>query len=256
MADKPLKYAVLNNKGGVGKSTIAVHIAHGLALRGNRVLLIDMDGQNDASLFLGITSEDYKNTFYDLISSKEKAELAECIINVRDNLDLLPSRHIDLINMELFKEPRIDLVLKEKLKDLDNMGYRYVIVDCGPQRSKVNDAVLCFVEGIIVPVQVEAASVRAIGNIYEYLSDLRLDPSMISLVVPNMYDQRTSEAKENLEFLTELFSDNNLMTQPIYRRVKITEAGKLGKTSYEYDEETAKQFFDVVERLVSRNGQK
>lgn len=253
MAGKLQKFAVFNNKGGVGKSTVSVQIAHGLALFGNRVLLIDMDGQNDASLFMGFSSEDYKNTFYDLIDKSKKIELSECIINARDNLDLVPSARIDLINTELYKEPRIDLILNDKLKNLENMGYDYVIIDCGPQRSKINDAVLYYVDKIIVPVQVEAASVRAIGNIYEYFYDLRLNPEMISLVVPNMFDQRTSESKENLELLREIFNDD-LITEPIYRRVKITEAGKLGKTIFEYDEESAKQFYKIVERLVNKNG--
>ncbi|RII36352.1 ParA family protein [Clostridium chromiireducens] len=253
MVNEPLKYAVLNNKGGVGKSTISVHIAHGLALLGNKVLLIDLDGQNDSSLFLGIYDQDYKKTFYDLINKRECIELSECIINARENLDLLPSRRIDIINTEFYREARIDLILKERLKGIDNMNYNYVIIDCGPQRSKVNDAVLCFIDKIIVPVQVESASVRAIGNIYEYLSDLRLDPEMIELIVPNMYDQRTSESRENMELLEELFLENNSMTDPINRRVKITEAGKLGKTVYEYDKDSAKQFFKIVERLVSRN---
>ncbi|MBA8980766.1 ParA family protein [Clostridium saccharobutylicum] len=243
MINEPLKYAVLNNKGGVGKSTISVHIAHGLALLGNKVLLIDMDGQNDASLFLGISDQDYKKTFYDLINKREDVELSECIINVRDNLDLLPSKHIDIINTEFYRESRIDLILKEKLQGINTMEYNYLIIDCGPQRSKVNDAVLCFVDNIIVPVQVESASVRAIGNIYEYLSDLRLNPEMIELIIPNMYDQRTSESRENMQLLKELFSESNFLAEPINRRVKITEAGKLGKTVYEYDKDSAKQFF-------------
>ncbi|AGX43039.1 ParA family protein [Clostridium saccharobutylicum] len=253
MINEPLKYAVLNNKGGVGKSTISVHIAHGLALLGNKVLLIDMDGQNDASLFLGISDQDYKKTFYDLINKREDVELSECIINVRDNLDLLPSKHIDIINTEFYRESRIDLILKEKLQGINTMEYNYLIIDCGPQRSKVNDAVLCFVDNIIVPVQVESASVRAIGNIYEYLSDLRLNPEMIELIIPNMYDQRTSESRENMQLLKELFSESNFLAEPINRRVKITEAGKLGKTVYEYDKDSAKQFFKIVERLVSTN---
>ncbi len=256
MNSKLEKYAVFNNKGGVGKSTVSVQIAHGLALFGNRVLLIDMDGQNDAGLFMGFSSEDYKNTFYDLIDKSKNTKLSECIINARDNLDLIPSTRIDLINTELYKEFRIDLILNEKLGNLEAMGYDYVIIDCGPQRSKINDAVLHYVDKIIVPVQVEAASVRAIGNIYEYFYDLGLNPEMISMVVPNMFDQRTSESKENLELLREVFNNDDLITEPIYRRVKITEAGKLGKTIFEYDQESAKQFYKIVERLVKKNGEK
>lgn len=251
MSGKVRKYAVFNNKGGVGKSTIAVHIAHGLAIKGYKVLLIDMDGQNDASLFLGFTSEDYSKSLYEFIMKRESTSLSECIIGARDNLDLLPSRKIDKINDELYKEPRIDLVLTEKFNDLEQLCYEYVIIDCGPQRSKINDAVLHFVDGIIVPVQVEAASIRAIGNIYEYLSELRLGTDKISMIIPNMYDQRTVDGKENMEFIQDFFKDTDLLVQPVYRRVKLAEAGKLGKTVFEFDEDSSKQFNYIIERLVN-----
>ncbi|MGL5381178.1 ParA family protein [Clostridium sp.] len=248
------KIAVLNNKGGVGKSTVSVQIAHGLAKLGFRVILVDLDGQNDSSLFLGVSSTDYKKTFYDLIDKRNKIDIGECILNVRENLDLLPNSNIEEINAEFYREPRIDLILDEKLKDLENMDYDFVIVDCGPQRTKVNDAVLCYIDKIIMPVQVEAASVRACGSIYEYLSDLRLSPDKIALIVPNMYDKRTKDANENLSFLKEFFAEDNLISDPISRRVKITEAGKMGKTVFEYDEESSQQFFKVLERLVAKIG--
>lgn len=256
MNGKLKKYAVLNNKGGVGKSTIAVNLAHGLAIKGRRVLLIDMDRQNDASLFLGFTSEDYNKSLYDITIGNENISPSECIINARENLDLLPSIHIDIINAGLYKVKDISSYLTDKLKDLESSGYDYIIIDCGPQRSRMNDATLYYVDGIIVPVQVEAASVRAVGNIYEYLSDLGLYSDMISMVIPNMYDQRTSDGKENLEFIKEFFSDSNVLTEPIYRRVKITETGKYGRTVYESDGESVKQFDHIIERLVNIDGSK
>ncbi|MGL4803488.1 ParA family protein [Paraclostridium dentum] len=248
------KIAVLNNKGGVGKSTVSVQISHGLAKLGFKVILIDLDGQNDSSLFLGVSSDNYKKTFYDLIDKRNKVNITDCILNVRDNLDLLPNSNIEEINAEFYREPRIDLILDEKLADLNNMDYDFVIVDCGPQRTKVNDAVLCYIDHIIMPVQVEAASVRACGSIYEYLSDLRLSPEKIALIVPNMFDKRTKDANENLEFLKEFFKEDNLISEPINRRVKITEAGKMGKTVFEYDDKSSEQFFKVLERLVKKIG--
>ncbi len=248
------KVAILNNKGGVGKSTVAVQLSHGLAKIGYKVILVDLDGQNDSSLFLGISESDYSKTFYDLVDKRGKSTLEECIVNARPNLDLLPNSHIEEINAEFYRESRIDLILDEKLKDLETMDYDYVIIDCGPQRTRINDAVLCYVDHIVMPVQVEAASVRACGSIYEYLADLRLSPDKITMIIPNMYDQRTRDAKENLEFLREFFDDSELVTNPINRRIKITEAGKMGKTVFEYDEEAASQFFSVLERLVKKIG--
>jgi len=255
MPGQTKKYAVFNNKGGVGKSTVAVHIAHGLALKGKKVLLIDMDEQNDASLFLGFTSVDFAGSLYDLLMG-QNISLSECIVPARDNLDLLSADHMERINEELYKEADIRGFFRHKLQVLEPLGYDYIIVDCGPQRSKINDAVLYFVDGIIVPVQTEAASVKAIGNIYEYLSDLNLDEEMITMVVPNMFDQRTSDGKENLEFITDFFEGMHMVTPPILRRIKITESGKLGQTVYEYDEDAAMQFDHLVERLVSINGRK
>lgn len=248
------KIAILNNKGGVGKSTVSVQISHGLAKLGYKVLLVDLDGQNDSSLFLGISPESYQKTFFDLVDKRNPAELKDCIIPARENLDLLPNSRIDEINAEFYRESRLDLILEEKLAGAGELGYDYVIIDCGPSRTRVNDAVLLYVDYIIVPVQVEAASVRACGSIYEYLSSLRVPTSKIALVVPNMYDQRTNDARENLDFLKEIFADGDLITSPIHRRVKITEAGKLGKTVYEYDDEAAYQFFKVLERLVNKIG--
>ncbi|SHF04366.1 ParA family protein [Clostridium fallax] len=249
------KIAILNNKGGVGKSTVAVQLSHGLAKLGFKIILIDLDGQNDSSLFLGINESDYNKTFYDLIDKRSDINIKDCIINARENLDLLPNDHIEEINAEFYRESRIDLVLQEKLEGLEDLGYDYVIIDCGPQRTRINDAVLCYVDHIVMPVQVEAASVRACGSIYEYLSDLRLSPDKITLIIPNMYDKRTKDAKENLDFLIEFFSDkSDIVTPPINRRIKITEAGKMGKTVFEYDEEASNQFFKVLERLVKNIG--
>lgn len=254
MTTRTRKLAVFNNKGGVGKSTIAVHIAYGLARRGERVLLLDMDEQNDASLFLGFTSEDYNKTLYDIIVQGETALVRDCIFKARENLDLLPSKHISHINEMLYKEKDITSYLKIKLEDLEEMGYSYVIIDCGPQRSKINDAILYYADGIIVPVQVEAASVRALGNIYEYLYELGLDSSMIKQVIPNMYDKRTSDGKENLDFIKEFLDGQDILTEPVCRRIKISEAGKMGRTVYEFDKTSTEQFEHIIQRLVLIDG--
>lgn len=214
-----------------------------------------MDEQNDASLFLGFTSEDYNKTLYDFIFKQESSLIEDCIIKARENLDLLPSKHIDHINAELYKEKEVASYLNTKLKILDEMGYEYIIIDCGPQRSKINDSILYYAHGIVVPVQVEAAAVRALGNIYEYLSDLGLSANMILQVIPNMYDKRTSDGRENLEFIKDFFADTDLLTEPISRRVKITESGKLGKTVYEFDKTSIEQFDHIIKRLVSMNGE-
>jgi chromosome partitioning protein len=250
----PKKIAIMSNKGGVGKSTLASNIGAGLAKLNYKVLLIDLDGQNDSSLFLGIDENDYENTFFDLIDNRYPEKLENCIIEARKNLDLLPNDNMEKINAEFHRSSRIDIIMSELLSDLDYMDYDFVIFDCGPQRTKVNDAVLCYIDNIIMPVQVESASVRSIGYIYEYLDDLRLSRDLITLVVPNMYDARTNESQEILNLLKEIFSEEpDILTEPIMRRIKITEAGRAGKTIYEYDEKNAaKMFKRIVNKVVDK----
>ena len=130
------KIAVLKNKGGVGKSTIYVQLSHGLAKLGFSVLSLDLDGQNDSSLFLGFSEDSYKKSFYDLLDRRNPTIIYDCIIKARDNLDLLPSSHIEEINAEFHRASRIDIILKEYLKDLETLSYDYLIIDCGPQRTK------------------------------------------------------------------------------------------------------------------------
>lgn len=248
------KIAVLNRKGGVGKSTCCVNLAHGLAQLGKRVLLLDLDSQNDSALFLGIGEEQYRRTFFDLFDRHKPAAVNECIIPARENLDLLPNRHLEQIDNELGKAARIDLVLKDKLRGLDGLGYDYLLIDCSPARNRVNDAVLCYIEHIILPVQLQAASVRAVGNIYEYLADLYLPSSLVSVVIPNLYNSVTRDSRENLQLLQEFFAEQDIVTEPIPMRTRISEAGKAGQTVFEYDNEAAEQFIPVLRKVVQLIG--
>jgi chromosome partitioning protein len=243
------KLAVFNNKGGVGKSTISVQLAHGLALAGYKVLLVDMDNQNDCSLMLGISEDSYKETFFNLIDKRYPAKLEDCVIEARSNLDLLPNSEYDIIKSEFHREPNLNVVMGYALEDAEKMGYDYIIVDCSPEIGRINDAVLYYVDDLIVPVQLEAASIKGVKNIYQYLDRLRISNDKIKLIVPNMMDKRTNESKENLEKLMDAFDGLDIVANPISRRTKITEASNEGKTIYEYDEEAKKQFYDVLRRV-------
>lgn len=244
------KLAIFNQKGGVGKSTLAVQIAHGLAKAEYKILLVDLDDQNDCSLFLGIDDEEYDKTFFDLIDYRYPEPLKNCLVQARQNLDLLPNSNFDVIEKDFHREPRVDTILEEYLADAENMNYDYIIIDCSPSRGIVNDAILYYADNLIIPVQLEAASIKGIANIFEYLEELKIDSDKIKLIVPNMFDQRTNESKENLQQLKEIF-DNNIVSEPVHRRIRIAEATKVGKTIYEYDSTAEEQFYDVLERVVN-----
>lgn len=245
------KIAVFGRKGGVGKSTLSVNLAHAFSKIGLKTLLIDLDSQNDSSLFLGITKDQYNKTFYDLFDKKNPARLEECLIEARENLYLLPNNQIEFIEAELHKESRIDKILAHKLKDLDEMDFDIVMFDTAPTRNKINDAILCYVDGLILPVQLQAPSVRSVGNIYGYLHSMFISPDIIKAVIPNMYNATTNDSKENLQFLKEFFEEQDILTPAISVRTKIAEAGKAGKTVFEYDEEASEQFMKVIETIIT-----
>ena len=243
--------SIVGRKGGVGKSTLSYNLASALAKMDYKTLLIDLDSQNDSSLFLGIPKEAYNKTFDDLFDKKNPSKLEECIISTgRDNLYLLPNSSLEIVDSYLHQTNRIDLIFKYVLKDLDYMDFDYVIVDSSPTKNKVNDALLCWTDSIILPVQLQGASVRSIGNIYTYLADLYLDPNIIKAVIPNQFNITTNDSKENLEFLEEFFEGQNLLTPAIPMRTKIAEACKQGKTIWEYDEEASSYYIKAIEAIV------
>lgn len=240
------KIASFNFKGGVGKTTIAVQLAHGLAKSNINVLLVDLDTQNNCSLFLGIDREEIKNTFYEFVT-QPSIKIKDCIIEARENLDLMVSNDYDEINA-LFstKIKRHDLIFDELLSDLD---YDYIIIDCSPSKNLVNDAILHFVNHLIVPIQPEIASIEGISQIFDYLEKLRLPVSKVKLIVPNMMDLRTNEHKQNLEKLKKAAGED-IVAEPIKRRIKIAEATSQGKTIFEYNTKAQKQFYGLLERVI------
>lgn len=242
------KIAVYNNKGGTGKSTLAVQIAHGLAQLDYRTILIDLDDQNDCSLYLGIQQNE--KTFFDLIDYRYPASLDECIVNARPNLDLLQNSNFEMIEKDFHRETNIDKLLEDKLSQLEDKNYDYCIFDCSPSRGIVNTAILYYVNHIIVPLLTEPASIKGLSNIYSYLEDLKISKDKISLIVPSMYDQRTKEAKENLKELQDIFKEQGILTEPIHRRTKIVESSKAGLTIFEYDDVAQQQFYEVIQRVV------
>ena len=132
------------------------------------------------------------------------------------------------------------------------MDFDYIFIDCAPATSKINDATLLYVDNLVIPVQLQTASVNAVVDIYDYLEDLDIDPDIIKLVVPNMY-RKTNDANVCLEFLKSKF-DNSLLTEAINLRTKITEATTVGIPAIEYDTGSQVEFMKIIEKVVEKIG--
>jgi len=246
------KIAFYNAKGGVGKSTLATTVSSGLALAEYNVLLIDLDPQNDCSLFLGVSDEEKETvkSFNDLIDYK--ANLEDCLIQARENLNLIYNSNYRDIERELHKnETNISNIVDELLNEVENYNFDYVFFDCSPSNTITNTAILHYIDGLIVPVKLKLASIKGISNIYNYLDELGLNEDLIKLIVPNQYDMRLKEEKDNLEKLKDLFDEEGLISNPIKRRTKISELANRGVTVIEYGDKAEEQFFPIIKEVVN-----
>lgn len=226
----PRNIAVFNHKGGTGKTTTAVSIAAGLASRGKRVLLVDTDAQGNVAVSLGAKSE--RSLYHVLVMG---LRVADATSEVRENLHLLPSNET-LAAGELYLAGRQnrDRVLRDRLASAA-AGYDYVILDCSPSLSLMNQNALVFADSVLVPVGCDYLSlvgVRQVIKTVKNVNALLHHPVQIWGVLPTFFDARAKIAREAVSTLKSHFGDRCLA--PIRQAIKVKEAPSQGQTIFEY----------------------
>lgn len=243
------KVALFNRKGGVGKSTLCTNLAYGYSRLGYKTLIIDLDSQQDSTFFLGV--KDYnKKTFEDFILYKN-TNIEDCIIEARDNLYVLPNKKLEEVEEKLYSIKNINTIFKKRLKKLED-EFDYIFIDCAPTKNKINDAILFYVDSLILPVQMQAPAVKAVKSLYDYLVDLKLGPTIVKSVIPNMY-RNTNDSKQNLELLKEIFA-KDIVTEPIRERTKISQITKEGQVILETTDPAASEFMKIFKQVVKSIG--
>lgn len=226
----PRYLAVFNHKGGTGKTTTSVSVAAGLASKGKRVLLVDTDAQGNVSVSLGATAE--RSLYHVLVMGLRVADATK---TVRPNLDLLPSNET-LAAAELYLAGRQnrDRVLQERLASAA-AGYDYVVLDCSPSLSLMNQNALVFADSVLVPVACDYLSlvgVRQVIKTVKNVNALLHHPVQIWGVLPTFYDGRANICREAVTTLKSHFGDRCL--PPIRAAMKVKEAPAQGQTIFEY----------------------
>lgn len=244
----PRYLAVFNHKGGTGKTTTAVSVAAGLAAKGKKVLLVDTDAQGNVSVSLGANAE--RSLYHVLVMG---LRVADATRTVRPNLDLLPSNET-LAAAELYLAGRQnrDRVLAERL-GAAAAGYDYVVLDCSPSLSLMNQNALVFADSVLVPVACDYLSlvgVRQVIKTVKNVNALLHHPVQIWGVLPTFYDGRAKIAREAVSTLQQHFGDRCLL--PIRQAIKVKEAPAQGQTIFEYAAGTpaADDYMVVVDRIV------
>lgn len=233
-ATRARRVAILNQKGGTGKTTTAVNLAAGLAEREHATLLIDTDAQGNVGVSLGVAGE--RSLYHVLVEGAHPSEVA---VPVRGKLDVVTSdatlaaAEIWLARHNTSERSR---VLSKRLTAMAlSRRYDYVIVDCGPSLNLLNQNALSYVDEVIIPVTCDYLALVGVKQVLRTIKDVERHLGhtvRVSAVLPTFYDGRTRLAREVLETLQGHFKARCL--EPIRLNTRLAEAPSHKKTIFEY----------------------
>ncbi len=255
--------ALVNQKGGVGKTTSSINLAACLGHLGKKALLIDLDPQGNSTTGLGIDKGDIKKSIYDLLVNE--ANLKEVIKKTKfRNLYIIPAT-ISLAgaDLELAEKSRLDpefsknKQLKKGLEEVKDI-FDYIIIDCPPSLGLLTTNALTAADSVIIPVQCEFFALEGIMQLLNsiMLAQKTLNPTLdIEGVLLTMLDNRTNLGLEVVQDIKSYFKERVYDTI-IPRLVRLSEAPSHGKPIINYDPKSrgAEAYINLAKEVISRNG--
>jgi chromosome partitioning protein len=226
--------AVVNQKGGVGKTTTAINVAAQLADSGHKVLLVDLDPQGNASSGLGINKEKVKATAYEVLRSEVTLARAVQETNVAQLYVLASNANLAGAEVELVNQQQREFTLQ---KALASAAYEYIIIDCPPSLGLLTINALTAAQFVMIPVQAEYYALEGLSQLLNTIQAVKqaTNPSLELLgIALTMYDKRNSLSEQVSAEVENYFGDK-LFKTIIPRNVRLAEAPSYGKTIYEHD---------------------
>ncbi|WP_317855992.1 AAA family ATPase [Chakrabartyella piscis] len=232
--------AIVNQKGGVGKTVTSVNLAIGLARQGKKVLGIDLDPQGSFTVSLGFTEQDKIpitiSSLLEKVIEDEEIDTFEGILHHEENIDFIPA-NIELSGLEvtLINTMSRESVLKEYLK-LVTDKYDYCILDCSPSLGMVTINALACADKLIIPVQPQFLSVKGMEQLFKTIGKVRrqINPKLeIGGILITMADMRTNYTKDIISLLQTTYKDKlHIFESIVPLSVRASEISAEGKSIY------------------------
>jgi chromosome partitioning protein len=225
--------AILNQKGGVGKTTTTINLAAYLAKAGHSVLIADLDPQGNSTSGLGLDKQALTSTLYDVLFSR--AEVSAVTKKINDKLFILPSNaNLAGAEVELVGLDGRELQLRRALAGL---SYDYILIDCPPSLGLLTINALSAAGSVLIPVQAEYYALEGLSQLLNVIQQVRaaLNPNLDILgVLITLYDSRNSLSEQVKKELDSYFGAK-LFTTIVPRNVRLAEAPSFGRTIIEHD---------------------
>ena len=251
--------SVINQKGGVGKTTTVINLATALSLLNKKILVIDLDPQGNATTGFGISNNENQKTIYDVLNGNCNFE--ESIKNTKINNLKIVSSNVDLsgLEVETASESRRAFLLKDKMEEYINSeknDFSYIFIDCPPSLSLLTVMALVAAKSLIVPLQAEFFALEGLSQLMKTIDriKIKLNPELdIRGVLLTMFDKRNKLSTE-VDLEARKFFKNKVYQTVIPRNVRLSEAPSHGAPVLIYDKSCSgsKSYLSFTEEFIKQ----
>jgi len=241
------KICIINQKGGVAKTTTTVSLAAGLSRKGKKVLILDLDAQGNIGVAL--RAQGLKDMYDFLVNG---SDYRECITHLGDNLDIITSKEtLTKAEFILVGEQGREFVLQNKIKEIK--GYDYILLDCSPSLGLLNQNALLASDEAIIPTSTDYLGYKALKKMIlaiDSLNNVFDHDCKVTKIIPTMHDKRLKICKQILNDITNDYY--GIVTNPIHVSSKLKEAPGRGESIFKYakNSRAAKDYQSVVLSVV------
>jgi chromosome partitioning protein len=247
-------YALVNQKGGVGKTTTSINLAASLTVAGRRVLLIDLDPQGNATMGSGVDKRTMVSTIYHVLLGAQL--LADVRVKASANYDLVPAnRELAGAEVELIELPERERRLKEAIRPIQDQ-YDFILIDCPPALNLLTVNGLCAAQAVMIPMQCEYYALEGLSDLVQTIKKVRagLNPGLeIEGLLRTMYDPRNTLAQQVSDQLQQHFGEKVYRTI-IPRNIRLAEAPSHGMPALTLDRQSkgALAYLALAGEMLSR----